>query len=70
MKLLQATNQDGNLILNDFATVNEISKRIYWRDSTPYYLSKDDDLLIPFKAIRVTNVYQEEDQSNGTKKND
>lgn len=59
MKLFQARSKDGHLIMNDFVGGAEIDKRIYWRDNIPYFLSKDDGLLIPFKKIRITNVYRE-----------
>lgn len=58
MKLFQATNKMGQLILNDFVDGAEIDRRIYWLDHTAYYLSKDE-FLIPFKKIHVTNVYQQ-----------
>lgn len=62
MKLLQATNKAGQLILNDFVNGEEIDRRIFWLGHSPYYLSKGDNFLIPFKAIHVTNVYQQEQE--------
>lgn len=70
MKLLQSMNATGDLILNDFASGSEINKWIYWREHVPYYLTKENGLLIPFNMIQVTNVYHEGDEANGSKKND
>lgn len=57
MKYFYARNKDGQLVLNEFVTGDEIRQRLYWNDHTAYYLTKKDNILIPFNMISVSDVY-------------